>query len=232
VRAVVNVSFGQPRYMSNHARLQSTLVTFGETLLSWCNTLPPQSPSHADTPFAFKAYALKQAAEQGFEVLLWADSSIVPLRPLNLLWKLIETQGYWFSENLPHGEESGTFSNGQWTSDAALVPLHLTREESFTFPHVIATAFGLDLRHDIAWRFFAEYIRLAEQGTAFRGAGSNHDLSLSQDARVLGHRHDQTAASVLAWKLAMKLTTPPMWIVDGIPPTDDTILEIRRPAQQ
>ena len=27
---------------------------------------------------------------------------------------------------------------------------------------------------------------------------------------MLGHRHDQTAASVIAWRLRMKLTDPPI----------------------
>jgi hypothetical protein len=226
MRAVVNVSFGE-RFLLNGSRLERALTAQGENLIRW-HGLPFGSPTHEETPFAFKAFALHSALEQGATVLLWADSSIVPLQSLDPLWALIEQQGYWFSENFPHGRRFGPWTNGQWTSDAALVPLGITRAESFTFPHVIATAFGLDTRQAIAQQFLAEYLRLATEGTAFQGGLSNHDLSMSKDRRVLGHRHDQTAASVIAWRLGMLLTKPPAWIVDGIPATADTILEIRR----
>lgn len=225
MRAVVNVSIGE-RFMANHARLEQALKQQGENFISW-RELPPGSPPHEDTPFAFKAFALQNAADSGVKTMLWFDSSIIPIRSLVPLWQLVESQGYWFSENYPHGSPYGPWTNGQWTSDAALVPLGISRQESFTFPHIIGTAFGLDLRHDTARIFLAEYLRLA-QGSAFCGGWSNHDRSLSSDPHVLGHRHDQTAASVLCWKLCMKLTKPPAWIVDGIPSTEQTILEIRR----
>ena len=82
---------------------------------------------------------------------MWLDSSIVPLRPLSSLWKLIEKQGYWFSENLPQGRlDLPCWNCGEWTCDSALGPLGITREEAFTIPHVIATAFGLDFSHQVA----------------------------------------------------------------------------------
>ena len=219
MRAVVNVSFGLARFRTNHARLEAILAGQAEQLLSWDGVLPHGSPTHQTTPYAFKAYALQNAALQGYQTLLWMDASVVPIQRFGKLWDLVERQGYWFSENLPHGSTGPCFTNGQWTSDAALAPLGISREESFTFPHVIATAFGLDLRHEIARRFLEEYLRLAKEGTAFQGQWSNHGGCLSSDPRVLGHRHDQTAASVIAWRLGMALTTPPAWIVDGIPAT-------------
>jgi hypothetical protein len=227
MRAVVNVSFGDDRFLSNHNRLEQALGQRGENLLS-LREVPPNFPSHKETPFAFKAFAIDKAVRAGAQTIIWADASIVPVRPLAPLWGLIESQGYWFSENLPHGSGGAAFTNGQWTADSALEPLGITREESFTFPHVIGTAFGLDLRHEIARRFLEEYLRLAKDGTAFRGPIWNHSRQASKDPRVLGHRHDQSAASVLAWRLGMKLTRPPAWIVDGIPATEETVLEIRR----
>jgi len=235
MRAIVSVMHGnvthsgvgvEVAYGSNADRLKASMEAHGETVIAWRNEWPPESPAHDDVHYAFKPFALSAAAKS-CQVLMWADTSIVPIRPLGALWDLIESKGYWFSENLPHGSTGKAWTCGQWTSDAALEPLDITREESFTFPHIIGTAFGLDLRHEIARRFLDEYMRLAK-GTAFYGGWSNSDRSLSRDPRVLGHRHDQTAASVIAWRLGMKLTTPPAWIVDGIPATDDTVLEIRR----
>lgn len=231
MRAVVTVTAGGPdseiAYGPLADRLNAAMGMQGETVLAWRDCWPEGCPSHDDTPFAFKPFALSEVAKD-HPMLMWCDASVIPIRPLAPLWDLIETQGYWFSANLPHGETGRVWTCGEWTADSALGPLGITREQAFQIPHVIGTAFGLDLRHAIAREFLGEYLRLAQEGTAFRGPWNNVGLRASQDPRVLGHRHDQTAASVIAWRLGMKLTTPPEWIVDGIPPTDETVLEIRR----
>ena len=236
MRAVVNVTYGdvthsgasvEIAYGEMADRLKSAMEAQGEKVLMWRDQFPEGSPPQDETPYAFKPFALAEASI-GFSALLWCDASVVPLRSLVPLWELIETQGYWFSANIPYGETGRAWTCGEWTCDSALEPLSITREQAFQIPHIIGTAFGLDLRHAIAREFLAEYLRLARDGTAFRGPWNNAGFRASQDPRVLGHRHDQTAASVIAWRLGMKLTTPPVWIVDGIPPTDETVLEIRR----
>lgn len=210
-------------------RLASRLGCDDGTLLTWCDRFPPASPPHSEVPYAFKAYAIQAAFERGYREVLWVDSSIVPIRPLEPLWKLIEQQGYWFSENLPQGQLNvAPWNCGQWCADSALQPLGITREEAFQIPHVIGTAFGLNFNHQVARHFFEEFLRLAQERTTFQGPWRNDDLEASKDARVLGHRHDQTVLSVLAHRFRMGLTKPPIWIVDGVPSTADTVLEICR----
>jgi hypothetical protein len=227
MRAVVSVATG-PRYCVMQDRLNQMLDP-AEYRVFWREALPPDCPTNEDVPYGFKVWAIKRAVELKAPMVLWLDSSIVPLRPLSSLWKLIEKQGYWFSENLPQGRlDLPCWNCGEWTCDSALGPLGITREEAFTIPQVIATAFGLDFRRQIARDFFDEYLRLAVERTAFQGPWYNRDGSASADPRVLGHRHDQTVASVLAWRLGMKLTLPPAWIVDGQDPTQETILSIQR----
>jgi hypothetical protein len=227
MRAVVNVAT-HGKYLTYRERLRAVLVWQRETFITWDEELPPGSPAHKDRPFAFKFYAIQEALNRGCSTILWADSSIVPIKPLASLWDLIEKQGYWLSANLPHGKSGvAPWSTGTWTSDAALKPLGITRKESFQIPHVIGTAFGLDIRHPIAQQFLKAYGELAE-GTAFCGPTINDKGQASSDQRVMGHRHDQTAASVIAYRLGMTLTIPPAWIVDGIPATQETVLEIHR----
>lgn len=217
------------RYVPMLDRSASRLVFEDGTLLTWCDCLPPESPPHSEAPYAFKAYAIKAALEQGYHEILWFDSSIVPIRPLEPLLELIEQQGYWFSENLPQGQLNvAPWNCGQWCSDSALRPLGITREEAFQIPHVIGSGFGLNFNHEVVQQFFEEFIRLARERTAFQGPWCNDNFEASDDKRVLGHRHDQTVVSVLAKRFNMGLTTPPLWIVDGAPATKDTILEIRR----
>ena len=227
MRVVVSVATG-PRYCAMQDRL-NRMLDLAEYRVFWRDVLPLNSPTHEDVPYGFKIWAIKRAVEMEVPTVLWLDSSIVPLRPLSLLWELIEKQGYWFSENLPQGRlDLPCWNCGQWTCDSALSPLGITREAAFTIPHVIGTAFGLDFNHQIARDFFDDYLRLAIERTAFQGPWDNRDGSASAEPRVLGHRHDQTVASVLAWRRGMKLTRPPAWIVDGHQPTGETILSIQR----
>ena len=215
MRALVNVATGG-RYLAMQDRMQKAARELGEKRIShWRGCLPPGAPSHKDVPYAFKAHALKHALWIGCDTLLWVDASILPVRSLEPLWDRIESQGYWFSENLPFGRQD-------------LPCWKIDRETAFKIPQVIGTAFGLNLKDLRARALLNEFLLLAEEKTAFQGPWTNEAHQASQDPRVLDHRHDQTVLSVLAWRLGMKLTRPPAWIVDGIPKTEETILSIER----
>lgn len=230
-RAILNVATG--RFAPIQARLESSLSRCDHRSghLFWRDGLPMGSPTHADVPFGFKAFAIERAIECGFSRVLWLDAPVIALRPLEPLWELIETQGYWFSANPTYDNPAGPLWNcGQWTCDDALAPLGITREEAFDIPQVIGGAFGLNLKHPAGAALFAEYLRLAQDGAAFRGPIANSRGEASSDPRVLGHRHDQTVASVIAHRLGVKLTRPPAWVVDGTRKcvTDDTVLWVDR----
>lgn len=197
-RVVLNVATGH--YVKGQQRLCRAFQ--GVDLLTWADQMPPNCPNHQRVPYAFKAYAIQEAIARGYSAILWADACILPHGDLGPLWSLIETQGYWFSRN--------GFKNGEWCSDAALPLLGITREEAFEQEHVVATTFGLDLRSAVGREFAAEYFRFAQNG-AFKGPWKNEHGEASSDSRVRGHRHDQTAASVLCHRLGMKLTDPPAW---------------------
>lgn len=229
----MNVATGA-RYQRGQKRLLLALEKVlgnGEELhlQPWGNIgLPTAWPTHQDKPYAFKAYALKRAEAEGAELLLWCDASILPLRSLEPLWERIERDGYWFSDN--------GYSNYTWTADSAYPDLFPTifgltidqmREANRGIKHVVATAFGLNLKHPTGKAFLDEYYRLASQTRAFCGPWWNRNNPV-EAARlpnpgspvcwpcgppdVRGHRHDQTAASVIAWRLGLELTQPPSWL--------------------
>jgi hypothetical protein len=217
-RCVVNVA--TDRFVRGQRRLESRLHV---PLVKWTDTFPMSSPSHQDIPYAFKAWALKGAADAGFMTMLWADACIVP-RDLTTLFERIERDGYWFSKN--------GWMNAEWTADSAYQHLGVTKEENSKIDHVVATAFGVCLSHPLGCEFFLEYLRLAQTG-AFCGPwwNKNHPeyrrwshSAPCGDATVRGHRHDQTAASVIAWKLGFKLTQPPKVFAYEGGVTDDTVL--------
>jgi hypothetical protein len=224
-RAVVCVAT-TPYYQRGQARLAGFGQHIGAAELVMLKQEPPGSPVHSEVPYAFKAFALQQAADAGADLLLWCDASILPVRSLEPLWKRIQHDGYWFSQ--------AGWSNYEWTADSAYQdlfpvlenePIETARSFNRQIPHVVATAFGLNLGHPKGRAFLEEYYRLASKSRAFCGPWSNADHPDHFGAQwrwqpntrcapcgppdVRGHRHDQTAASVIAWRLSFQLTSPP-----------------------
>lgn len=233
-RMVVNVATTE-RYQRGQARLITWLADHHEPGTGHLIE-PIGCPKHSDVPYAFKAFALHEAANRS-DLLLWADASIIPIRSLEPLWERIERNGYWISNN--------GWTNYEWTADSAYPDLFADHYQSCAdtppeygmtsehalgnarsvnrrIPHVVATAFGLNVRSEIGAAFLAEYYRLASETRAFCGpwsnvigpGGSGHPANTGRAWRcgpddVRGHRHDQTAASVIAWRLGMTLTNAP-----------------------
>jgi hypothetical protein len=242
MRAVVNVATGA-HYMKGQQRLVEWLALNGEPYRIWNDGtgIPHGSPTHLHRNYAFKGYALEAAAREGGTSLLWCDASIIPVRDLMPLWKRIEEEGYWISRT--------GWSNYQWTSDGSyphLFPevfeaestpweaLNKARALNRMIPHVASTAFGVSLLHPVGRRIFDEFVRLSKT-PAFHGAWRNLNSTAypvqgekraeyNAPPDVLGHRHDQTALSVIAWREGCKLTDCPDVFAYKGGETEDTIL--------
>lgn len=238
--AVVNVATtgyyqkGQRRLVDAFAQLPNrpALMAYPTLSAGW--------PSHQQRPYAFKAYALKHAADLGYTKLLWADACILPIAPLEPIWARAAEAGVWICRN--------GWTNYEWTADSAYPDLFLdnprpfdleyAREQNRAIPHVVATTFALDLDHPKGKAFLAEYYWLASGTEAFCGPWTNaqpvNDSMPTTDptgriarcgpADVRGHRHDQTAASVIAWRLGIPLVDPPAMFAYKGGETKDTIL--------
>lgn len=192
---IVSVATGD-----HYVKGQKRLMASGNRVLAWTNSLPAGSPAHSDVPYAFKAFALKDAVERGNPLLLWADASILPIASLGPLFDRIYEKGYWISRN--------GWMNSEWTADSAYADLGVTREQNATIPHVVATAFGINVTHATGRAILDEYVRLAKT-RAFCGPWRNCAETPCGPAGTLGHRHDQTALSVIAWKMGLELSNPP-----------------------
>lgn len=190
-RCVVNVATG--RYIKGQDRLGRIL---GPELpfLSWTSTEEVGSPSHSARPYAFKAFAMKLAEKSGFRQILWADACIVlGPSPLERIWEQARENGVWLSRN--------GYRNSEWTANSAYPALGVSFEENYQIEHVVATTFAVDLDHPVGRKFLDEYFRLASETDAFCGPWTG--------GIGVQHRHDQTAASVIAWRLGVSLTNPP-----------------------
>ena len=113
-RCVVNVATGD--YVRGQERLKRSIG--GQAIYCWANVMPPGSPSHREVPYAFKAWALRAAADQSCTSLLWADACILPIASLEPLWEKIEREGCWISRN--------GYRNSEWTAESAYADLGVT----------------------------------------------------------------------------------------------------------
>lgn len=222
MRCICNVATGA--YVRGQQRLAMNEHAIGTPVLLYADQMPPGSPSHRDVPYAFKPWALKAAADMGADLLLWADACILPVRSMEPLWERIERDGYWISRN--------GWTNYEWTAEKAYFGLGVTPEENREIPHVVATTFGLSLAHPNGRAIFDEYLIMAQNG-AYRGPwwNRNHPEYRTRagafpcgPADVRGHRHDQSALSVLAHRYGCVLTDPPEIFAYAAGVTDATIL--------
>lgn len=153
-------------------------------------------PTHQEVPYAFKAYAFMHAIQAGYEQILWCDAAIQLVGDVNKIWKQLDDEGYMILLN--------GWNTGIWTSDAALEIFDLDREEAHKMPHVMANTMAFDITHRVPEKFVRHYYHYASRTNAFKGPWKNDHFQASSDPRCKGHRHDQSAASIIAWRLGMK----------------------------
>lgn len=193
-------------YPRGAARQKESLIANGfpdADIRQWVNEYPPGCPTHQDVPYAFKPYAFQNAyAVLAYTTVLWMDASCYAIGSLDPVFEQIERDGYLLFAN--------DATVGEWCADSALPALRLTRDEAMEIPEISACVMGLDFRHQVAREFFDKWMKLANDGITFKGSHTNKNGECSADPRVKGHRHDQTAASVLAYRLGMKHTHMPM----------------------
>jgi len=194
---VVNFAKGS-WYPKGQKRIKETFIANGYKgdFLFFTDESQLGCPSHQQIPYAFKPYAVKAAFDKGYDIVLWVDAAIVLVQSFSKVLDHIIKHKYMLLLN--------GWTSGEWCSDAALAPLGITREESFTYPHIMACVMGFDTHDETNIKFLNEYLARGKDGITFKGAWKNDKQQVSKNPRVLGHRHDQTAASIIAWRLGMR----------------------------
>ena len=199
-KCVINYAKGD-WYITGQNRLTESLknVKFDGDILTFQDEQQIGSPPHNEAPYAFKPYALKYAVEKGYELVLWCDASVWAIKPIDAIFDEIEKNNYCFFHNCMCGE---------WSSDASLNSFGITREKSFDIAMLMGICMGFNMTTDICKEFLKRWLEKANDGVTFKGSWNNNNNEVSSDPRVRGHRHDQTAASLIAYQLDMKFITP------------------------
>ncbi len=190
-------------------------VSPGYQIQAWVNTLPPGAPKdvivdgYDYTAYCAKPFALEYARKCGATQAILLDASFFPIRPIMPMVEHIQRAGYYLCKN--------DFKVGEWSSDDCLRRMDVTREEAFRMEEISSYCVGVDFTQE--WHkgreMLEDWMDAARQGafpgphTATGHPGRNPGF-VSTDARVKGHRHDQTALSIIANRLGMdRLSTRP-----------------------
>lgn len=208
-KAVVSFADGTGTYIKALARLELSLkqVGFDGTFKGINDYGHIHSPHHKgpDTdlgpaiPYAFKAFSIEKAMEDGHRYILWCDSVVYATKTLDPIFRHIAEHGYLFFDNIG-------FSIGDYTSDACLKKFNMSREAAFNSKMIMACVMGFDVEHPQAALFLSHYIAAASDGISYPGSWSNENCQVSMDMRVKGHRHDQSVASILIKQMGLTIT--------------------------
>lgn len=193
------VNFGKNAwYPVGQERLVSSLKAVGwdGDVLTFCDESEIGAPPHQVAPYAFKPFALKRAVELGYDQVLWADCSVWAIKPIAPMFEHIRRHGHMLFNNVVAGH---------YSSDASLKSFGITREESFKIDMLMGICMGWDMTTPKCQEFLKEWLEKAVDGVTFPGSWTNKNHEVSDDPRVFGHRHDQTAATYIAHRLGMEL---------------------------
>lgn len=201
---------------------------------AWVNVLPPGSPINVVeekwdyTGYCAKPFALLHAMENS-DIAILMDAAFWPIAPMHSFVEYIRNVGYYFCRN--------GFNVGQWCSDRALEQMEEDRETLMNVEEVSSYCVGVSSGNPQVVDLVNEWCFYAADRTTFPGPHTNINFSgrnpsgrnkgfVSHDPRVMGHRHDQTALSVIAWRFGMRklVSRPRFTSYDGQPQSDETVL--------
>lgn len=155
----------------------------------------PEWNGPKESIYEVKAAALEHAINNGFRQIIWADSSVWAIKPVQPFVDYIMEHGYWFGQSGYRLSETAT--------DKQLEHFQVDRDWADSKPDCASGLFGLNLDDSRAMLFAEMWIQSARIG-AFAG-GRGHE-GQSQDPRFKFGRQDQSAAGIILAKLGMPLS--------------------------
>jgi len=217
------VNFSDYRFEKGQIRLKESLSQQGyqgDTLL-FNEFSQVGSKTHLEVPYQFKVYAIEKARQMGYDVVLYCDASIWAIKDvMPVIYHIIEKG---------HLMEFCGFSAGQFSTDLCLSKFKITRDEAMKIQLHSAGFTGLNFQNEKTSEFFSKWYECAKEEITFSGDWNNKYKQCSNDERCLGHRHDQTTASIIAHQLDMERINPyfMQYDYDGVETKNETIFNCR-----
>ena len=165
--------------------------------------IPKGCPTHEKSSYGFKAFCIKEVFLNGYNHILYLDSSTKIVGPIQTIFDVIATDGYYLHCN---NYDNGTI--GMFCTDEVLEKYNVTRDEVMDIKYHVGSFCGLNMNLNICKEFLEEFLERAVDGSFYK-AGGNYDKMWEihrQDDRQKGHRQ-QSVTSLIALKLGMKIET-------------------------
>lgn len=180
---MIIVNFSTPNYALGQQRLANSLNGYKKLMINSYTAIG--SPTHLESPYAFKIYAIEAALELD-DIAVWCDSSLWRVGDLSVIENIIKEDGYLLTE-------AGHYV-GAWVNDYQKNYFKLTNEELHqgTGGMIMFSAgfIGFSKNSPIAMEFLKQWKQAAKDG-CFKG-----DWATT--------RHDQSIGSIIAQRLKMK----------------------------
>ena len=137
-------------------------------LFYYKDLLPEGCPEHSEVPYAFKPYLFKKMFDEGYDQVIWVDSTIMLQKELGKLWVHMDKHGVMAFHNLGHPLHN-------YISDKATDILQINDLQLSTIEQIMACVVGFDYSNLIGRTVFDDWYSLAEDGEAFKDHGSTRD---------------------------------------------------------
>ena len=217
------VNFSDYKFKAGQDRLRESLIKHGYLgdIILFNEFSEVGSKLHLEVPYQFKVYAIEKARQMGYDVVLYCDASLYAIKDvMPVIYHIIE-KGYLL--------EYCGFKAGQYSTDLCLNEFGLTRDDAMNIKLHSAGFTGLNFKNEKATQFFDRWLKLAKEEITFCGDWNNERKQCSNDERCLGHRHDQTTASIIAHQLEIERINPHFmqYQYDGVETKENTIFNCR-----
>lgn len=198
-RAIISLATERGNYYKGLCRLAESLRhNFSGDFIGFMGEASVGAPKHLDNPYAFKIYAHKIVRDMGYDQVMWLDSSVYSIKPVDRVFDLLDDTGVIM-------QEAGCYV-GQWCNDETLKYFDINREQAMQMPCYGNAGFlAFDWRKFWARNFFLPWEKAMLDGM-FKGSWSNH-------------RHDLTCGSIIANQMHLKYI-PGNEILQYAAPTD------------
>jgi len=183
---------GRENYQAKSVNLENSITKYWGGDYRVYKGFPEWCTPHEVIPYKFKFDLIRQAKKDGYNRVVWLDSSIRLNRFGNDLMYLFENNdhGIFAFDNLGHPLQN-------YISDIAVKNLGITAAELDKIPQTWGGAIGFDFTNQKAFDIFNEIYAQSTTGS-FETSGSTRPGFIS-------HRHDQAVMSVIFWKHGYKL---------------------------
>lgn len=190
------VTFATDRYVGHDVKLRESIQMYypQADVFMFRSFDEINSPIQSRNPYAFKVHAIEAVRAAGYDIIIWSDSINRLKKPIEPILNRMKEVGVY----LP----ADGWKVGEWANDKSLEYFGVTRDAVMNIESCYACVLGFDFRNPITQEFFRLWKRACEDGI-FCGMWTNTNNTESQDPRCRGHRHDQTCADLIAYKLGV-----------------------------